>query len=150
MARTIELDQTTPTPLRDALMQESAWLANLDECMVCAKCLSVCPLAGYEGFDPRRLVRLTLLGQEQEVIDFDGIFQCTGCDRCTWVCPMGVKIGNLITRARGLRPRDKQPGKAQLTCELHRDKGNNMQIATQDWLETVDWMREELAAGSPI
>ena len=149
MDRQIELDRIAETPLRDELMRESAWKANLEDCMVCGKCLSVCPLSGYEGFDPRQIVRLTLLGQEQEVIDNDGIFQCTGCDRCTLVCPMGVKIGNLITRARGMRPDDKKPGKAQLTCELHRDKGNNMQIVTEEWLETVDWMREELEDDIP-
>jgi len=149
MANSIELDHKNQTPLRDLLFDESGWQANLEDCMACGRCLSVCPLSGYQGFDPRKIVRLILLGQEQEVIDSDGIFQCTGCDRCTLVCPMGVKIGNLITRARGMVPTDEKPGKAQLTCELHRDTGNNMQIVTEEWLETVDWMREELEGDVP-
>ncbi|MBN2439599.1 MAG: 4Fe-4S dicluster domain-containing protein, partial [Deltaproteobacteria bacterium] len=96
MDNQINLDIQSPTPLRDLLMQESQWRANLSSCMECGRCLSVCPLSGYEGFDPRKLVRQILVGEEQKVIENPGIFQCTGCDRCTYVCPMGVKIGNLI------------------------------------------------------
>ena len=58
-----------------------------------------CPLHGYSEWDPRRVVRMVLLGMEREVIDSDFVFQCTTCECCSLVCPMGVKIGNLITRA---------------------------------------------------
>jgi Fe-S oxidoreductase len=143
-SRVIKLDETENTPLRHALMEESHWQADLNYCMACGKCLSVCPLHGYSEWDPRRLVRLVLLGLEQEVIDSDFIFQCTGCERCSLVCPMGVKIGNLITRARSLRPRDQVPGGSQQTADLHRTKGNNMQIPTDEWIETLEWMKEEV------
>ncbi len=130
-------------PLRRALLDEAAWLADLDYCMSCGKCTSVCPLHGFSSMDPRKVVRLVMLGQEQEVIDSDFIYQCTTCERCSYVCPMGVKIGNMITRARSMRPRDKVPGGSQKTADLHRSVGNNMNLSTEDWLETVDWMKEE-------
>jgi Fe-S oxidoreductase len=146
---TVRLDEIKETPLRDTLMEEAGWKADLSYCMVCGKCASVCPLHGFTDMDPRKAVRMVLLGNEQQLIDDDFTFQCTGCDKCTLECPMGVKIGNMITRARAMRPVDKKPGKAQLTCELHRDKGNNMQIPTDEWIETVDWMKEELQADIP-
>lgn len=135
--------QNGPTPLRDLLMEDSRWRADLGYCMSCGKCVSVCPLHGFSSMDPRKLIRLVLLGLEQEVIGSDFIYQCTGCERCSLVCPMGVKVGNLITRARSMRPRDEVPGGSQKTADLHRTKGNNMGMSTEDWLETVDWMKEE-------
>ena len=78
----IRLDEIEETPLRDAVLEESNWRADLNYCMSCAKCLSVCPLHGYSEWDPRRVVRMVLLGLEQQVIDSEFIFQCTGCDRC--------------------------------------------------------------------
>ena len=141
-ALTIPADNATP--LRDILLDESPWISDLGYCMACGTCSSGCPVAGYEGHDPRQLIRMILMGAEQEVIDSDWIYQCTGCDRCTYACPQGVKIGAMITRARSMRTRDEVPGKSQQTCDLHRDLGNNMQIPTDEWIETVDWMREEL------
>ena len=144
-----KLEELEDLPLRRALLEEKSWQASLDYCMTCGKCLSVCPLHGYSEFDPRKMVRLVLLGMEQEVIDAEYIFQCTGCDRCTLVCPMGVKISALVTRARSMRDRDKVPGGSQDTADLHRTVGNNMQIGTEDWLETVDWMKEEVQDDIP-
>lgn len=131
------------TPLKDALLHAQGWTAGIDYCMSCGKCISVCPLSGFTEMEPRIAVRLVLLGREQELINNNWIFQCTSCDRCSFVCPMQVRIGTMITKARTLRVRDSLPGKAQLTCELHNSKGNNMQISQEDWLDTVDWMEEE-------
>ncbi len=145
----VRIDEIKETPLRRTLLEESKWKANLSTCMTCGKCASICPLHGYSDMDPRKAVRLVLMGEEQTLIDHDFIFQCTGCEKCSWVCPMDVKIGNMITQARYLRPMDKKPGKAQLTCELHRDKGNNMQISVEDWVDTAEWMMEELQSEIP-
>lgn len=149
MERKLITNQNTATPLKDILTQQNEWESQIDFCMSCGKCISVCPLSGYAEMEPRIAVRLVLLGQEQELINNDWIFQCTSCDRCSYVCPMEVKIGRLITMARSLRMREDLPGKAQLTCELHNTKGNNMQIGEEDWLDTVDWMKEELQGDIP-
>ena len=145
----IRLDEIEATPLKDTLVADTQWQADLNYCMSCGKCLSVCPLHGYSEWDPRKVVRLVLLGLEEEVINSDFIYQCTGCERCSFVCPMGVKIGNIITRARSMRSRDQVPGGSQKTADLHRSKGNNMGISTEDWIETVDWMKEEVQDDIP-
>jgi hypothetical protein len=43
-----------------------------------------------------------------------------------------------------LRPRRQVPGGSQKTADLHRTKGNNMQIPTDDWIETLEWMKGEV------
>ena len=67
----IQLNEIEETPLRDTLMADARWQADLNYCMSCGKCLSVCPLHGYSEWDPRKVVRLVLLGLEEEVIDSD-------------------------------------------------------------------------------
>ena len=149
MVESAKLDDALETPLRDALFTDGNWQADPRLCLSCARCMSVCPLRGYGGLDPRRAIRMVLLGREQELIDADWIYQCTGCDRCTDVCPMGITFSDLITRARSMRTREMVPGGSQKTADNHRTFGNNMEISEEDWLDTVDWMREELEEDVP-
>ena len=109
-------------PLRDELLKQAAWAGNAEYCITCGKCVSVCPLHGWGSLDPRRVVRLILLGLEDELVADDWIYQCTGCDRCTQRCPMGIRMSNIITLARSRRARDQVPGGSQKTCDERRFK----------------------------
>jgi Fe-S oxidoreductase len=89
----------------------------------------------------------------------DSLFgRCTLCGRCSLNCTMGINITYLIRTARtalatiGLVP----PG-LQSTVDTAINKGNNMGIPKEDWLETVEWLEDELkqevndpAAGLPL
>jgi Fe-S oxidoreductase len=73
--------------------------------------------------------------------------RCTLCGRCALNCTMGINIPYLIRMARsvlvdlGLVP----PG-LQSTVDTALRAGNNMGIAKEDWIETVEWLEEELQA----
>ncbi len=41
VSHVIKLDEIEKTPLRDAVMKETNWQADLNYCMSCGKCLSV-------------------------------------------------------------------------------------------------------------
>jgi Fe-S oxidoreductase len=76
----------------------------------------------------------------------DSIFgRCTLCGRCSLNCSMGINIHSIIRAARsalaavGLVP----PG-LQSTVDTAIEKGNNMGIPKEDWIETVEWLEEEL------
>ena len=76
----------------------------------------------------------------------DSIFgRCTLCGRCSLNCSMGINIYSIIRAARsalaavGLVP----PG-LQSTVDTAIEKGNNMGIPKEDWIETVEWLEEEL------
>lgn len=76
----------------------------------------------------------------------DSLFgRCTLCGRCSLNCSMGLNIQYLIRTARsalasiGLVP----PG-LQSTVNTALKKGNNMGIPREDWVETVEWLEEEL------
>lgn len=78
---------------------------------------------------------------------------CSGCRRCTLNCPMGVDTAALIRLARGLLT---ELGIVpEGVFNVSRDQwetGNQMGVTEEDYLETLDWMREELEAelGTPV
>lgn len=76
----------------------------------------------------------------------DSLFgRCSLCGRCTLNCSIGINIPYLIRAARsamaaiGIVP----PG-LQSTVNTAIEKGNNMGIPKEGWLDTVEWIEEEL------
>lgn len=61
-------------------------------CFSCGTCVAGCPASNA---DPplliRRLVRMVLLGLEDELLDEDTPWTCVTCSRCEEMCPMGVR-----------------------------------------------------------
>jgi Fe-S oxidoreductase len=76
----------------------------------------------------------------------DSLFgRCTLCGRCSLNCSMGLNIHYLIRIARSaLAAIGVVPPGLQSTVDTALEKGNNMGIAKQDWIETVEWLEEEL------
>ncbi len=76
----------------------------------------------------------------------DSLFgRCTLCARCTLNCTMGINIPYLIRLARGiLAEMGLVPPGLQSTVDTAIRSGNNMGIAKEDWIETVQWLEEEL------
>jgi Fe-S oxidoreductase len=72
---------------------------------------------------------------------------CSACRRCTVNCPMGVDTGLLIRFTRGLLT---ELGIVpEGVFNVSRDQwetGNQMAVTETDYLETLDWIKEELQA----
>ncbi len=86
------------------------------------------------------------LSQEMILEWIDTLFgKCSLCGRCTINCTMGINIPYLIRIARGaLATIDLVPSGLQSTVNTAILKGNNMGISKDDWIETVEWIEEEL------
>jgi Fe-S oxidoreductase len=76
----------------------------------------------------------------------DSLFgRCTLCGRCSLNCTMGINIPYIIRTARGaLAEVGLVPPGLQSTVDTALRSGNNMGISKEDWLETVEWLEEEL------
>lgn len=76
----------------------------------------------------------------------DSLFgRCTLCGRCSLNCSMGLNITYLIRTARSaLAAIDLVPPGLQSTVNTALEKGNNMGIPKADWIDTVEWLEEEL------
>ncbi len=70
---------------------------------------------------------------------------CSACRRCTYNCPMGVDTALLVRFARGLLT---ELGIVpEGVFNVSRDQwetGNQMAVTEEDYLETLDWLKEEL------
>jgi Fe-S oxidoreductase len=72
---------------------------------------------------------------------------CSACRRCTLNCPMGVDTALLVRFARGLLT---ELGIVpEGVFNVSRDQwetGNQMAVTEEDFLETLEWMRDEVRA----
>ncbi len=70
---------------------------------------------------------------------------CSACRRCTLNCPMGVDTALLIRLARGiLTELGIVPEGVFNVSRDTWETGNQMGVSEEDYLETLDWMKEEL------
>ena len=66
---------------------------GVSRCYGCGACSALCPvLPKAEGYDPRRLIRLILLGQREEVLSQPLIWYCSTCYSCHEICPQQVSF----------------------------------------------------------
>jgi len=134
----IEMDRLPHERFRD-------WPCDQDYCITCGVCASSCPVAGVDGFDPRKLVRMVGLGLEKEVVDARWPWICTMCAKCENVCPMDIDIPGLVRRIRGLRDRDAVPGILHKGIVAALETGNNLSIPKEDYVFIVEDVGEEIA-----
>lgn len=108
-----------------------------DVCLTCGTCAGGCPVTGVDGMDPRKAVRMAALGLDDELIESRFPWICTLCGRCERACPMGVEILALLRTARGLRERDKVPGPIHKGAMMSLQRGNNLGIPKDDFVQLL-------------
>jgi Fe-S oxidoreductase len=76
----------------------------------------------------------------------DAVFgRCTLCGRCSLNCTVGIQLPAVLRAARGaLTEMGVIPADLNSTVRASLDTGNNMGIGTDDFLETIQWLEEEL------
>jgi len=116
-----------------------------DFCVTCGLCSSSCPASGIDGFDPRMLVRMVGLGLEDDVVNARWPWICTMCGKCEYVCPMEIRIPDLVRSIRGLRDREKVPGVLQKGLEAALKTGNNLALPKEDFIYIVEDVAAEIA-----
>lgn len=76
---------------------------TLTKCYQCGTCASSCPVARLTTrFNPRLVIKKTLLGSRTEVITEDSIWLCSSCYNCQERCPQGVEIAEVIYALRNI------------------------------------------------
>ncbi len=65
-------------------------------CFQCRKCSSGCPLTFAMDLLPDRVIRLALLGQEEQVLGCNTIWVCSSCETCTTRCPNNIDIAGVM------------------------------------------------------
>lgn len=70
---------------------------------------------------------------------------CTMCGRCVKHCSIGVDISYVVHVGRRMLATMKLvPETLQATVDAALETGNNMGIPTEDFVDTIEWLEEEL------
>jgi len=70
---------------------------------------------------------------------------CTNCRRCTYNCPMGVDTATLNRVMRGLLSHvGVMPEGVRVVSKDQWEIGNQMGVLKEDYIDTLEWMSEEL------
>ncbi len=69
-------------------------------CTACAKCATSCPLGGFGGFSPVRMIVASSGGHAMDLDQALIAQRCLTCEACEVRCPQGVHVAEF---ARGLR-----------------------------------------------
>lgn len=71
---------------------------GVDPCFACGLCTAVCPVHNNvdPSFDPRKLVRMMVLGQREGLLRSELIWLCLLCNSCGYSCPRGVKFSHVL------------------------------------------------------
>ncbi|MBU1170519.1 MAG: (Fe-S)-binding protein [Proteobacteria bacterium] len=70
--------------------------------------------------------------------------KCTCCNRCSIYCPMGIGMGVMFSYLRGLCfSQGFVPWEMKIGSGMHRIYRAQMDITSEDWVDTCEWMVEE-------
>jgi ferredoxin len=144
------LEETDKEPLemkgnKSQLILDPSWA---DSCLTCGTCASACPISGVDGLDPRKIVRMAVLGMDKELVDSSWAWKCTMCAKCEESCPANIQITSLMRKIRGARKRDEVPGPIHKGVVMCLERGNNLGIPKDDFIFLCEDLGEELAEES--
>lgn len=70
---------------------------GLLKCFGCSDCAASCPVRYFdERYNPRKIIRLTLLGMKKQVLSSPFLWLCAHCHACTERCPQDIMVAELI------------------------------------------------------
>ncbi|MFP5258273.1 MAG: sulfate respiration complex iron-sulfur protein HmcF [Acidobacteriota bacterium] len=130
----------------------------LDICARCGLCADSCFLYLVNDCKPEQVPSYKIQSTLGEMVrrkgDVDNAFmrhamevawsQCTCCNRCAMYCPHGIDMGVMMGYTRGLLySQGFVPWELKIGAGMHRVYRAQMDVTTEDWVETCEWMAEE-------
>ena len=76
---------------------------TITRCYQCGTCASSCPVTKLSSkFNPREIIKLSLLGQTEKILANEALWLCCSCYNCQERCPQKVEIADVIYALRNL------------------------------------------------
>jgi len=89
---------------------------NFKRCFSCGTCTASCPVAEVnEDYDPRKIIRMAVLGMRKEVLSSDIIWMCQRCYTCYARCPQNVKFADVMEILREMAVKEEYVSKERLS-----------------------------------
>ncbi len=76
---------------------------HIKRCFSCGTCTAGCPVREVtDRYNPRKIIRMALLGMKKEVLSSQFIWLCSSCYTCFERCPQDVKIPELMNAIKNI------------------------------------------------
>ena len=76
---------------------------NIKRCFQCGTCNVGCPVREIEAnYNPRKIIRMAVLGMRERVLTSDFIWLCAMCYTCQERCPQDVRIPEVMNAIKNL------------------------------------------------
>ncbi|RKX41074.1 MAG: heterodisulfide reductase [Thermotogae bacterium] len=76
---------------------------HLLRCFACGTCTASCPVREIdEKYNPRKIIRMVLLGMRDEVLKSDFVWLCSTCYACYERCPQDVRFTDIMTALKNI------------------------------------------------
>lgn len=76
---------------------------RIAHCFSCGACTAGCPVRWIDArYNPRRIIRMVLLGMKKEVFKSKFIWLCSTCYSCQERCPQDVRITDLMNAIKNV------------------------------------------------
>ncbi len=96
-----KLNQLDPSFKERVARQPGA--ERIRACFACKACTAACPVESVDKrYDPRKIIRMVMLGMKQEVLESDFIWLCSSCYGCHEVCPQNVSFTEVMFAIKNL------------------------------------------------
>jgi len=80
---------------------------NIKHCFSCGTCTVGCPVRVLDDkYNPRKIIRMVLLGMRERVLKSDFIWLCSQCYTCYDRCPQGVRLTDIMTALKNIAVRE--------------------------------------------
>lgn len=76
---------------------------NIKNCFACGVCTGGCPVSEIDpAYDPRKIIRMIILGMKERVLSSDFIWLCSLCNTCSFICPQDVRFSEVMAVLRDM------------------------------------------------
>ena len=108
------------------------------QCFQCGQCRGACPNGFELDRGPRRVVRLILSEDVEQLLACEDVWRCSECRACSDVCPMEVDVAGMMAAVRelqvgfgGVRCAERKSAEIAAKRLARRTKIDNMLFGTQ-------------------
>ena len=80
---------------------------HITRCFSCGTCTAGCPVREVtDRYNPRKIIRMAILGMKKEVLSSQFIWLCSSCYTCFERCPQDVRIPELMNAIKNIAVRE--------------------------------------------
>ncbi len=130
----------------------------LEICAHCGMCADSCFFYLANNKDPKQVPSYKIQSTLGQIVrrngDVDNAFmqmvmdtawgKCTCCNRCGTYCPFGIDMGVMFGYLRGIcYSQGFVPWELKIGSGMHRIYRAQMDVTSEDWVDTCQWMAEE-------